>query len=411
MSAAAATSNDWQSKALATLHGGSHWDRFYRNNGSNFFRDRHWMDDGFPCLKAALTFPSTMLEIGCGTGAALLILLQRLPLLRAVGFDVSKAAVQCISSSAIDELGGRVVAALRLSAFQHSALPPAAIAASAISMIGAAEAKRSDVLLQCPHVASVLAADAARPDAHSIDSFAMPAAVKHLLQPWVGHIARASLPHLSALDGKVHGGVDDHDAGSRWTAAAPVAASSSDAAAAPAGSAGSLFDFVLLMFTLSAMPHELHGFVLREAALAVKPGTGRVLLRDYCIGDAASERLSGIGSQLYVRGDGTLAAFIDPDVLTAQAAAAGLVVEDLSVVSRAIENRAEGETFHRKWLNVVLRRAGDPAEESRYLLAQARSCAGSNTGGTGGTGRGVPLPEAAADAGVHVLTAMRRLLT
>jgi hypothetical protein len=172
------------------------------------------------------------------------------------------------------------------------------------------------------------------------------------------------------------------------------------------------------MFVLSALPQELHPFVLREAALTLKPGSGRLLLRDYCVGDAAADRfaaVSRVDENLYVRGDGTLAAFIVPAALAAQAAAAGLVVEELRVVRRRIENRSEGAAFERAWVHAVLRRAGDAAQEAVALAAvvvaaHSSSCGGNSGGSSGSSGMlrgakpssGVQRPAAAAshlDAG------------
>ncbi|KAF7357055.1 Methyltransferase-like protein [Mycena venus] len=51
-----------------------HWDNFYRMMASNFFRDRKWLHNEFRELMSATepeAGPITILEVGCGTGAAM----------------------------------------------------------------------------------------------------------------------------------------------------------------------------------------------------------------------------------------------------------------------------------------------------------------------------------------------------
>ena len=169
-----------------------------------------------------------------------------------------------------------------------------------------------------------------------------------------GRLARLCLPHLAALR----------------AARAPPAGGG----ARGPGAGG--FDFALLLVVLSALPPAQHALALREAGLCLAHGRGRLLLRDYCVGDAAAARFPAsrsFGGDVYARGDGTLAAFLTPARLAAAAAAAGLVVEDLRVVRRRVANRAEGVAYDRAWLQAVLRRPGDAAAEAlaRALAAQA----------------------------------------
>jgi len=435
------------SKPKLAAHSGRMWDIFYRNNANRFFKDRHYLDEEFSALAVAETQPTTIVEIGCGVGNALLPLLARLPFLTAVGFDISKAAVRCVQTTTPPECAGR------LAAFQHSALPPPEVVAAVLTATPAAELETSyssvGTPLHCVRDSERAAASAATLAAHPrvwaescephsasccSSGFArLSAAAEALLQPHEGHVARACLPHLWAM------GAAAHDAASRGEAASssnpsaeaagltgvgrrpnpptsfaggalartPLAggaasaplpsstqspsarpATQSSGASAPAAAAG--FDFCLLMFVLSAVPQDLHPFVLREAALTLKPGSGRLLLRDYCVGDAAAARFgvaSRVDENLYVRGDGTLAAFIVPAALAAQAAAAGLVVEELRVVRRRIENRSEGAAFERAWVHAVLRRAGNAAQEAAALAA-AVSATQSLRAGVGSSGRG-----------------------
>lgn len=81
----------WRSKIIE--HSTKSWDAFYKRHGEGFFLSRNYLDRDFPCLQAALHAPFTLLEFGCGTGASLLPLLDRLPHLHATGFDLSAHAI------------------------------------------------------------------------------------------------------------------------------------------------------------------------------------------------------------------------------------------------------------------------------------------------------------------------------
>ncbi|KAJ7790890.1 methyltransferase [Mycena olivaceomarginata] len=73
-----------------------HWDNFYRMMASNFFRDRKWLHNEFRELMSATEAgadPTTILEVGCGTGAAMFPLLSsnQNPHLSLRAFDYSPA--------------------------------------------------------------------------------------------------------------------------------------------------------------------------------------------------------------------------------------------------------------------------------------------------------------------------------
>ncbi|KAF8166615.1 S-adenosyl-L-methionine-dependent methyltransferase [Mycena galopus ATCC 62051] len=76
-----------------------HWDNFYRMMSSNFFRDRKWLHNEFRELMSATDAeagPMTILEVGCGTGAAMFPLLSanQNPNLSLRAYDYSKHAVK-----------------------------------------------------------------------------------------------------------------------------------------------------------------------------------------------------------------------------------------------------------------------------------------------------------------------------
>lgn len=334
------------SKADLSALSGRLWNEFYARHESSFFKDRHYQSSEFGCLtelaKERAGEPVTLCELGCGTGAALLPLMLEFPSLFVVGFDISVAAVKCLNKTLKEtaegegetgegERGAMTTARMmneRAAAFQGSILPPPDVVKAALAKDCSTE--RGDVLA-----------------------------------PFAGHVMRACQPHLESL----------------LLAAAAVTDGTTRRKRAreePLFGRG-FFDFSLLMFVLSALPFELHEFALREAALTLKPGTGRLLFRDYCVGDAAMARFQQKGGEadsrridegLYVRGDGTLAAFLSPDKLVSTAAAAGLVVEELRIVRRSITNRGEGLSFDRCWLHCVFRRPAyciDPAVEWMVL--------------------------------------------
>ncbi|KAG8884090.1 hypothetical protein FRB98_002615 [Tulasnella sp. 332] len=80
------------------------WDIFYRNNQSNFFKDRKWLQREFPQLEDIIfdgAGPKSILEIGCGAGNAVFPLLasNKNPYLRINACDYSKHAVRVVRSN------------------------------------------------------------------------------------------------------------------------------------------------------------------------------------------------------------------------------------------------------------------------------------------------------------------------
>ena len=72
------------------------WDKFYINNKTNFFKDRHYLEREFE-----LEFPVeefVFIELGCGVGNALVPLVQSHPQMKGVGLDCSKVAIDLLKS-------------------------------------------------------------------------------------------------------------------------------------------------------------------------------------------------------------------------------------------------------------------------------------------------------------------------
>ncbi|KAK9863184.1 hypothetical protein WJX84_008952 [Apatococcus fuscideae] len=108
-------------------------------------------------------------------------------------------------------------------------------------------------------------------------------------------------------------------------------------------------DFCTMVFVLSAIPQTSQLKALQQVVGMLKPGHGRLLLRDYAAGDYAQQRFraSARRQQLddcsFVRGDGTLACYFSEDDLRKLLEAAGLKVHQLEVHTRTITNHLEGK--------------------------------------------------------------------
>ncbi|KAJ8103270.1 S-adenosyl-L-methionine-dependent methyltransferase [Lipomyces tetrasporus] len=96
--------NDFDRK-LYMSNPSRYWDLFYRNNRSNFFKDRKWLQLEFPSIYAKATAadsgPKTILEVGCGAGNTLfpIFAANKNPELKIVGVDFSHRAVELVRES------------------------------------------------------------------------------------------------------------------------------------------------------------------------------------------------------------------------------------------------------------------------------------------------------------------------
>lgn len=73
-----------------------YWDLFYKNNKTNFFKDRHYLEREFE-----LQFPdeeTLFVEMGCGVGNTLAPLVERNAKMKGVGIDCSKNAIDLLNS-------------------------------------------------------------------------------------------------------------------------------------------------------------------------------------------------------------------------------------------------------------------------------------------------------------------------
>ena len=70
------------------------WNKFYKHNTTNFFKDRHYILQEFPELKEDNRSPIVFLDIGCGVGNSFYPLLQKKPTMVVKGFDISSKAIE-----------------------------------------------------------------------------------------------------------------------------------------------------------------------------------------------------------------------------------------------------------------------------------------------------------------------------
>ena len=117
------------SDELTTARQSARWDEFHEHHDAgDFFKERRYLLAEFPAL--AVDAPTTILEIGCGSGSSCVPILRANPRARVLACDFSPAAVRCTARAA-----ARLGLADRLAAFTcdpaRDDLAAAAAAASA----------------------------------------------------------------------------------------------------------------------------------------------------------------------------------------------------------------------------------------------------------------------------------------
>ena len=118
-------------------------------------------------------------------------------------------------------------------------------------------------------------------------------------------------------------------------------------------------DFALAIFALSALSVPRIGAALRAVRALMRPGHGRLLLRDYGVGDLSQLRFVAkrgrcLGDSFYARGDGTRVYYFSKDALAALAADAGWTVEALRYDTRILRNRKRQLNMRRVWITATL---------------------------------------------------------
>ncbi|KAH9601706.1 hypothetical protein LSM04_006357 [Trypanosoma melophagium] len=123
-------------------------------------------------------------------------------------------------------------------------------------------------------------------------------------------------------------------------------------------------DFVSMIFVLCSIPVDKHELVLQRIASCVKDG-GIFFFRDYCVDDHAEKRFSThrqVEENTFTRSNGTLSHFFSLAEVRNLFQASGFEVIDLSVVEREVQNRREGMSLHRRFLQGRFRKIGKGGE-------------------------------------------------
>ncbi|PIN21553.1 putative methyltransferase [Handroanthus impetiginosus] len=98
--------------------------------------------------------------------------------------------------------------------------------------------------------------------------------------------------------------------------------------------------------------------VIQNIRKVLKPN-GRVLFRDYAIGDLAQERFTGkeqkISENFYVRGDGTRAFYFSDEFLGNLFKENGFNMEEHVLCCKQVENRSREIVMNRRWVQAVFR--------------------------------------------------------
>ncbi len=123
--------------------------------------------------------------------------------------------------------------------------------------------------------------------------------------------------------------------------------------------------FVTACWTLSALSASQMRAAVQALGAACREGA-LLFVRDFARGDMREARFAGRGeavestplADVYLRGDGTLAAFFDLDEFVRAVTDCGWVVVRSKVVEREVRNRAKALVMKRKWLHAVFRRVG-----------------------------------------------------
>ena len=118
-------------------------------------------------------------------------------------------------------------------------------------------------------------------------------------------------------------------------------------------------DFALAIFALSALSVPRIAAALRAVRALMRPGRGRLLLRDYGVGDLSQLRFVAkrgrrLADSFYARGDGTRVYYFSKDALASLAADAGWTVEALRYDTRILRNRKRQLNMRRVWITATL---------------------------------------------------------
>lgn len=113
-------------------------------------------------------------------------------------------------------------------------------------------------------------------------------------------------------------------------------------------------DFILLIFTLSAIHPSAHQHVINKIAASLKPG-GFLLFRDYARMDMTQLRFKPeqtVEKNTYLRGEGTYAHFFTEQRLRSLVEQAGLTVSECRTDQKLLTNRKKRLEMQRIWIQM-----------------------------------------------------------
>lgn len=117
-------------------------------------------------------------------------------------------------------------------------------------------------------------------------------------------------------------------------------------------------DYILLIFTLSAIHPSSHVSVLKKARDSMNKG-GVLLFRDYAEMDMTQIRFKPhqiLEKGFYKRGDGTYAYFFTRETLESIAKEAGLKIVSVIEEKKLLINRKKKIEMHRHWIQMKMER-------------------------------------------------------
>lgn len=286
---------------------GANWDRFYKRNGTRFFKDRHWTKREFTDLvrltrpvqsssQPDSTCPLCILEVGCGVGNFLL------PLLEEDGEQNSEVAGAPEGTDQSD------------ASKSHDSPDPSDKTESDFFVLGSPRIYACDI------------------SERAIQMFRNRATASGLsCCAFVCDVSKPDAINLAIRNTATTCGTDFPQ-----------------------------FDLVTLIFVLSALEPSSMVVCLRNIASVLKPG-GRLLFRDYGLHDYSQLRF-GRCTRLYpdvasyARQDGTLSYFFSVDELNKLFDEAGLVTQHCDYVYKQTTNVAENLAVRRVFVQAVASR-------------------------------------------------------
>ncbi|KAI5189345.1 tRNA N(3)-methylcytidine methyltransferase METTL2 [Nematocida sp. AWRm77] len=121
-------------------------------------------------------------------------------------------------------------------------------------------------------------------------------------------------------------------------------------------------DYILMIFTLSAIDPKAHPTVFRKIKDSLSPG-GVLLFRDYGYMDLTQLRFKPeqiLDKNFYQRGEGTCAYFFTEEAIRALAQNAGLEVIEYKEDKRLLINRKKKLEMQRSWIQARFRKPEHP---------------------------------------------------